>query len=100
MRSNISTLKKCQEQLCYISSEHILNTAFVVPDSYYEAPSILPNEIKVYHPIHTWADSITDFDVTSDGEESTSDGEESEASIKPNGDNNRTIMQANTDINV
>ena len=61
MRSNISTLKRCKEELCYISTEHLFDKAFVVPNSYYDEPSILPREIMVYNPIHTWAQSITDI---------------------------------------
>ena len=77
MRSNISTLKKCKEQLCYVSTEHLFEEAYVIPDSYYEAPSILPREIMVYHPIKTWANSLFDSDTT------------------PTDDENSTTMEAN-----
>ena len=50
----------CQEQLCYVSTEHLFETAYVVPNSFYDGPSNLPKEIVVYHPVDTWADSVID----------------------------------------
>ena len=63
MISKISTLKRCKEQLCYVSTEHLFETAYVVPNSFYDGPSILPCEIMVYHPVHTWASSVIDRQV-------------------------------------
>jgi hypothetical protein len=47
----------------------------------------------VYHPIHTWANCITDFDITSDDDESVT-------AIEADGDDNSTTTEANTDVNV
>ena len=60
MRSKISTRKTCHEQLCFVSTENLFDKAFVIPDSFYDGSSLLPKDVVVYHPIHTWSDYVTD----------------------------------------
>ena len=68
MRSNISTTKACKKEICFVSTEHLFEKAYVIPNSFYDDPSILPKEVVVYHPLHTWSDSVIDVTPTSNHE--------------------------------
>jgi hypothetical protein len=57
MTSNISTRKKCKEQLCFAATNSIHDKCFVITEKFYN-DTIIPKDVVVYDKISNWGDMV------------------------------------------